>query len=380
MNEQGNFSALIIDDNPSNLLLLSKSLSLAGYTVHVAKRGAEGRELAKAKNPDIILLDIIMPGEDGFETIQKLKSDPATALIPVIFLTSLDDIESKVKGFEHGAVDYITKPFYPREVRARAGLHIRLNLANKAMVEQQIQRFNRLEEQNAKLNQLEQAQQSLLVQPHELPDAKFHVHYAALLEAGGDFYDVIKIADNTFLYFIADIAGHDIATSFMTSALKALLRQNCAAIYSTAESMGIINRVLLDVLPEGKFLTAACVRVNRDTHKAVVVNMGHLPLIHQTADGHTRFVEVNGDVLGAFGNASYNETEIAFDAGDRLFLYSDGLLETSDGYVWTSRLEDLRREVEALRHLSVAEVVAKLRERTAGAERRDDTVLMGIEA
>jgi CheY-like chemotaxis protein len=104
-------SILIIDDTPANLDLLNNYLETYGVTVLTARSGEQGIKKAQYALPDLILLDIVMPGIDGFETCCRLKADEATKHIPVIFMTALETVEHKVRGFEVGAADYITKPF-----------------------------------------------------------------------------------------------------------------------------------------------------------------------------------------------------------------------------------------------------------------------------
>jgi|GEM_PF-5913021 len=113
------FHILIVDDLPENLQLLMSILSNEAYEIHVAQSGAEAVEKAHSIIPDLILLDIMMPGMDGFKTCQALKASKSTADIPVIFLTALTDTVDVVKGFEKGGVDYITKPFESAELLAR---------------------------------------------------------------------------------------------------------------------------------------------------------------------------------------------------------------------------------------------------------------------
>lgn len=121
-----NDSILIIDDNPTNLSVLVDYLEDCGFEIMVARDGEIGLERAKIANPDLILLDVMMPGIDGFETCQRLKADVKTQEIPIIFMTALSDTVDKVKGFELGAVDYITKPIHQEEVLARINTHITL--------------------------------------------------------------------------------------------------------------------------------------------------------------------------------------------------------------------------------------------------------------
>jgi two-component system sensor histidine kinase/response regulator len=115
---------LIVDDTPTNLRLLTSILSSAGYVVRPARNGQIALASALSAPPNLILLDIMMPEMDGYEVCRRLKADNQTKNIPVIFISALNDIEEKIKSFELGAVDYITKPFHAEEVLARVNTHL----------------------------------------------------------------------------------------------------------------------------------------------------------------------------------------------------------------------------------------------------------------
>ncbi|MGD1717275.1 ATP-binding response regulator [Dapis sp. BLCC M172] len=119
---------LIVDDTPANLEVLSETLGAVGYDVAIATTGQRALKQLERELSDLILLDITMPDMDGFEVCQKLKANPTTRNIPVIFITALADTDNKIKGFELGAVDYITKPFQEQEVLARVKTHLQLAL------------------------------------------------------------------------------------------------------------------------------------------------------------------------------------------------------------------------------------------------------------
>jgi DNA-binding NtrC family response regulator len=142
---------LVVDDQPENLDVLIAHLEQLGLTISVALNGKEAIELAKTFLPDIILLDILMPGIGGFETCRRLKQDEITRDIPVIFITAVLDTIEKVKGFEAGGMDYITKPFQNEEVLARINAHLTIRHQQK-----------KLEEKNAELTKLnEQLKQEI---------------------------------------------------------------------------------------------------------------------------------------------------------------------------------------------------------------------------
>ncbi len=115
---------LLVDDNPTNLQVLFQTLEGQGYKLLIAKSGEDALKIARKAQPHLVLLDIMMPGIDGYETCQKLKEDPETRESAVIFLSALDDTADKVRGLEQGAVDFITKPFQGEEVLARVDTHL----------------------------------------------------------------------------------------------------------------------------------------------------------------------------------------------------------------------------------------------------------------
>ncbi|MGD1910406.1 MAG: response regulator [Rivularia sp. (in: cyanobacteria)] len=151
---------LLVDDNPTNLKVLFEAIQGYGWKALMATDGESAIEQAEYAKPDLILLDIMMPpGIDGFETCRRLKANPITENIPVIFMTALSDANDKVKGLEIGAVDYITKPFQQQEVIARLKLHLKLSLLTRNL-EQKVQQ--RTTELSQSLEQLQQTQLQLI--------------------------------------------------------------------------------------------------------------------------------------------------------------------------------------------------------------------------
>jgi CheY-like chemotaxis protein len=155
---------LIVDDNSTNLEVLSETLTRSGFQVSVAIDGESAIEQVKYHLPALILLDIMMPGIDGFETCKRLKCDPASQNIPIIFMTALSDTENKVRGFALGAVDYITKPFQREEVLARVQVQLKLqNLAQTLENQNQLLRHE--------IQQREHAEALLIVAKEEADKA-----------------------------------------------------------------------------------------------------------------------------------------------------------------------------------------------------------------
>ncbi|MRR50399.1 MAG: response regulator [Rhodocyclaceae bacterium] len=133
MNNCDSGSIVIVDDNPNNLQVLSSMLQQAGYKVRPALSGEIALRAIAASPPDLILLDIRMPGMDGYETCQHLKTDPSTRDIPVIFISALNETEDKLAAFRAGGVDYVSKPFQTEEVMARVQAHLQLHRMQKQL-------------------------------------------------------------------------------------------------------------------------------------------------------------------------------------------------------------------------------------------------------
>ncbi|MEH1766714.1 MAG: response regulator [Nostoc sp.] len=146
---------LIVDDNPTNLSVLCEALNSEGFRLRVAVDGESAIAQAERNQPELILLDVQMPGIDGFETCRRLKANPVTQNIPIIFTTALADTESKTKGFSLGAVDYIPKPFAQEEVIARVRVHLQLKQLNECLEQQVSDRTRALQQAQVQLLQQE---------------------------------------------------------------------------------------------------------------------------------------------------------------------------------------------------------------------------------
>ncbi len=196
---------LIVDDNPANLGVLSDALDQAGLEVWVAKSGKIALERVKYALPNLILLDVMMPEIDGFETCRQLKADPQTKDIPVIFMTALSDTTNKVEGFQVGAVDYITKPFQQEEVLSRVQLHLKLHdLTEKleqknALLEQKVAEvshaYRELQQMQLKLIQSEKMSslgQMVAGIAHEINNPVNFI-YGNLVHAGDYVQEVLNL-------------------------------------------------------------------------------------------------------------------------------------------------------------------------------------------
>jgi len=201
---------LLVDDNPINIKVLSECLSGLDYELLLANNGTRCLAIASRAIPDLILLDINLPDLNGFEVCEKLKKNPLLASIPVIFLSALDDTQSKVDGFAVGAIDYVTKPFQKEEIIARVSTHLQIHKLTQAL-KQKNQEIHESIDYGARI------QQAILPEAHTLKDLfpKSFMLYQPLQSISGDFYWWYKNGDDVFLV-IGDCTGHGVPGGFMS--------------------------------------------------------------------------------------------------------------------------------------------------------------------
>ena len=319
-------SILLVDDNPTNLQVLFQTLDGAGCKLLIAKNGEIAISIAGKALPDLILLDIMMPGIDGYEVCRQLKSNAATSDIPVIFLSALGDTEDKVKGLQLGAVDYITKPFQPDEVIARVNTHLTIHRLKREVESQKDQLEHELEVVSA-------VQRKLL--PKQLPvidGFKLAVHYETSRYAGGDYYDILELPDNCWGFLIADAEGHSAPAAVLMAMTCALFRSYPGSAADPAEVLHYLNEHLCKVA-DPSFMTALYAYYDANAQAMRIARAGHpLPMIFRHSD--KKAIELPCPGVYPLGIEPYEieipVTETKLEPGDRFLIYTDGLTERFD--------------------------------------------------
>ena len=315
---------LIVDDTPLNIGVISGALK-DSYKTKVATNGEKALALASAEEkPDLILLDIMMPGMDGYEVCSRLKADPVTSEIPIIFLTGQTSAEDETRGFEVGAVDYVHKPFSPAVVKARVRSHILLREA-RAQLACQLQALN---------TELEMARQiQLSILPHSIPKLTgldIAAHYLPMTSVAGDFYDFIQIDDKHIGVLIADVSGHGLPSALIASMLQVALTGQAGHAAEPAKVLLGLNHALCGKFTQN-FVTAAYVYVDLENNLMRYAGAGHPPMLQwRNSTGKATQVLENGLVLGIVDEASYEALEFLLEPGDRYVLCTDGILEAAN--------------------------------------------------
>ncbi len=341
-NNMGTESVLLVDDNPTNLQVLYQTLESTGCKLLVAKDGEKALAIAAKASPDLILLDIMMPGIDGFEVCRRLKDDPALADIPVIFLSALTDTKDKVRGLQLGAVDYVSKPFQPDEVIARVNTHLTIHRLKREVE-------NKKDELENELEVVSDIQRKLL--PKSLPEIaglSLAVHYETSLYAGGDYYDIAKMPDNQWGFLVADAEGHSAPAAVMMAMTCALFRSYPEPPAEPGELVYFLNQHMCKVA-EPSFVTALYIVYDANHHTLKIARAGHPPpMIYRSSE--KKAIEYTCDGVFPLGIDPYEQvpvTEAELQPDDRILMYTDGVTErfNTDGKTYGE--ERLLRQLEA---------------------------------
>lgn len=368
---------LIVDDTPLNISAISGALKDA-YKTKVATNGEKALALASGEEkPDLILLDILMPGMDGYEVCARLKADPTTSEIPVIFLTGQTSAEDETRGFAVGGVDYVHKPFSPAVVKARVRSHILLREA-RAQLAAQLLALN---------NELEMARQiQLSILPRSvprIPGLDIAARFLPMTSVAGDFYDFIRIDDKHIGMLIADVSGHGLPSALIASMLQVALAGQAAHASEPAKVLNGLNRALSGKFVQN-FVTAAYLYLDLEKERLRYAGAGHPPLLqwrHSTRK--TATIVENGLVLGVVEDAEYKALELPLEPGDRYVLYTDGVLEAANTVEELFGADRFMRFIENNIHLgadpfteALLGELARWTEQTAETGQQDDITLL----
>jgi sigma-B regulation protein RsbU (phosphoserine phosphatase) len=367
---------LLVDDNTENLQVLSQTLEGRGYEIFVATNGETALAIAAKVLPELILLDVLMPGIDGFEVCRRLKKQPKTARADVIFLSALGEVSDKVRGLDVGAVDYITKPFQAAEVIARVNAH----LTNQRLRSQLMAANARMKRD---LEAASRIQRSLL--PAKTPHPtkfEFAWEYSPCDELAGDSLNVFRLDEEHIGFYVLDVVGHGVRAALLSFAATHALTPRAdrtsvvmtigangdastSSVVSPASVAKHVNQIFQFKNDDSQFFTLLYGLLDTGSGRIRFVSAGHPRPIHFPSNGKPKETGTYNYPIGVVDNAMFDEFEVRLLKGDRLFLYSDGLLEQKNETDQPFGIRNIISVINEGQRKSLAESVELLKNRVA---------------
>ncbi|HZI50338.1 MAG TPA: SpoIIE family protein phosphatase [Terriglobia bacterium] len=365
---------LVVDDSPVNIQVLVRTLDGTGHRILVATNGKSALEIVHRTHPDLILLDVMMPDIDGFNVCRRIKADPATQDIAVIFLSALGEVQDKVAGLQLGAVDYITKPIQAEEVLARVSNHLALRHFQKEVRKSR----DELDQELASAAEMQR-----MILPQLLPKGKglsFAANYETSRHVGGDYYDVVSVSEDETGVLIADISGHGAPSAIVMAMVRAIFHAFPGRASEPAEVLQFINRQFRFMWGSAMLATVLYAVVDRRSLRMRASCCGHLPPV-LLRNGDVQLLELDATrplLLMDLENIPCDE--LILQRGDRLLLYTDGVTECQDP---DDNMYEIERLVETLRSVNgkgpqeiLRSVAIDLDKFARGRELLDDRTLL----
>ncbi len=364
---------LVIDDDESVTAVIVGLLE-SRFEVVAAGDGEHAIAAVAAWMPDLVLLDVGMPGMDGFEVCRRLKEDPRFTDVPVIFLTGHQADDQVLRGFASGGADYLAKPFGNAALEARISTHLALQDSRAALA----LAHRSLQDELRWAGELQR--RLLAIELPESARASFSVAYEPLsnLHCGGDYYDILRLDGEKHLVLLGDVSGHGLRAALITVMLKSIIYTGFVKDHrhdlDLPDFISWLNERLCNELERvpGLFVTFLAIAIDPDAMSATFCNAGqHPPCILRA--GRVLPASPPGVSLGFSRRMRWESSRVALKAGDRLVAYTDGLIEIGAGIDGGALGEILLScsEVEAF----APAVIEAVRQRAGTAEFRDDTTV-----
>jgi phosphoserine phosphatase RsbU/P len=367
---------LLVDDAKANLDILVEGLK-SDHKLSLALNGETALQVAARTPPDLVLLDIVMPGLDGYEVCRRLREKPETAEVPIMFLSSLEEIQNKARGFEAGANDYLTKPFEMLEVKARVRSLLKAKAYTDAVKEQIA----------SELRVAREIQMGML--PHDFArlEQAYNISFDAVLEpareVGGDLYGVCAAGPDRLVIFLGDVSGKGIpASMFMVRAIS--LAQLLSRDGPEPERiLARLNDELAADNPSGMFVTFLCAVFDSRSGRLVLANGGHCrPVLLPRGDSPRWAVKDLGTALGFEPGMTFERTELTLHEGDALILYTDGVTEAFNSQEECYANERLLADARDLGNDSASAItkglLQKVRAFAGNASQSDDIAILAL--
>ncbi|HEV8062867.1 MAG TPA: SpoIIE family protein phosphatase [Gemmataceae bacterium] len=342
---------LLVDDTPANLLVLEAVLGSLSQNLVKANSGADALRYLMDHEVAIILMDVKMPGLDGFETAELIRRRERTRYTPIIFLTGHDHTDlQEFKGYAAGAVDFLTKPFVPDVLKSKVAIFVEL-FQKTDQVRQQSELLREIERKDYERRMAEAKErweqerlreeirlarliQQKLFPVAPLPSAAFDISGASYpAEAtGGDYFDYIPMRDGGLGVVIGDVSGHGFGPALLMAELRAYLRALLLTREDVGEIVALLNRALAEDAPEGHFATLLLARLEPSARSVVYANAGHTPGYVLSPSGEVKSIlYATGMPLAVLSDGDFPAVAIPpLEPGELLLLFTDGIVEAHD--------------------------------------------------
>ncbi|TVQ66249.1 MAG: response regulator [Balneolaceae bacterium] len=359
---------LIVEDERLNIMMLQNLIESAGFDTVTARDLYYADEILKKYAVSLILLDVNLPDGNGIDWCAKIKKEQIYASVPVIFVTASDLPKEKVRGFDAGGVDYITKPYNPPEVLARVRTHLRLKLAYEKMQEQQLER----------LNKMHRSQRLLMPDEKFFSDARFAIATDPVVGFEGVLFDVKKSGSEVWDYLLAETDNLDIDSAVWKASLKTLFQEYSAVMHTPEQVIRLIHGSIRTVLSGHPKLTLVFVRLNRKYNVLSILNAGFPQALIQRKTGEI-VDNFHSDVPSRFSPDPVLEIKNhKIGHNDRIFFCSGRIAKEN---VLSREPEWVRSSLSEVRPLPLHHAVKELRVRFTAHAGHSSTegILLGIE-
>ncbi len=273
------------------------------------------------------------PGIDGHETCRRLKQDPETRESVVIFLSSLEETESKVKGLGLGAVDYITKPFQIEEVTARVDTHLTIHRLKESLARKNLELRNANEHMRMELESAAAYVRSILPPPIDFGDRGIRIDWRFIASStlGGDSFGYHWLDDEHFAIYLLDVSGHGVGPSMLSVSAHNVLRQRTLPATDFCrpdQVLAALNRAFPMQDNQNKFFTIWYGVYNRNTRELSYATGGHhAAVLFDPARPEPADLGMCNFMIGPFDDAEYESAAASVGPGSRLYVFSDGAFE-----------------------------------------------------
>jgi sigma-B regulation protein RsbU (phosphoserine phosphatase) len=367
---------LIVDDVKANVDILVGALG-RDYKLAVALGGQQALDAVHRTPPDLILLDIMMPDIDGYEVCRRLRAAEATRDLPVMFLSSLEDVKDKARGFEAGGNDYLTKPFEILEVKARVNSLLKAKSyadAVRAAAERDLRIAREI-------------QMGLLPAniSAQIVGTGLDVH--AMLEpaqqVGGDLFEVLGLGAGRVLVAVGDVSGKGIPAALFMAVTMTILRSMARQGHRPEQILRLLNDELLEQNPRGMFVTLQLMLFDSVARKVTCASAGHHGAVRVAPSQPPQLVFTSsGRVLGLMPGEEIASETLPLTAGETFVLFTDGVSEAFDVSGELFGEERLLAHLQAGSGGSAREtavgVVNAVRQHAVGAKQSDDITVVAV--